>query len=48
VTDKTVLKDGESRLSFLNLNVGDHIQILGLPKGSGDDLEATEISLTNH
>ena len=46
VTDKTVLKDGENRLSFLNLNVGDHIQILGLPKGSGDDLEATEISLT--
>ena len=48
VTDKTILKDGENRLSFLNLNVGDRIQILGLPKGNGDDLEATEISLTNH
>ena len=47
VTDKTAIKEGESSISFLNLNVGDHITIQGLPKGSGPDLEASEIKL-NH
>jgi hypothetical protein len=47
VTDKTAIKNGAESFSFLNLNVGDRISILGLPKGKGDDLEATEITLTN-
>lgn len=48
VTDKTVFKDRENSISFLNLNVGDRILIQGFPKGSGDDLEATQITITNH
>jgi hypothetical protein len=45
VTDKTAIKEGEGSISFLNLNVGDHISIQGLPKGSGDDMEASQITL---
>ena len=41
------IKEGENSISFLNLNVGDHITIKGLPKGGGSDLEASEITL-NH
>jgi len=47
VSDTTAIKEGENSISFLNLNVGDHITIKGLPKGGGSDLEASEITL-NH
>jgi len=46
ITDKTDIKNGKDQFSFSSLIVGDHISIQGLPKGSGADLEATQISLT--
>jgi hypothetical protein len=47
VKDDTAISDSDKRLSFSNLVVGDRITIQGLPKGKGDDLEASKITL-NH
>jgi hypothetical protein len=47
VKDDTAISDVDKRLSFSNLVVGDRITIQGLPKGKGDDLEASKITL-NH
>jgi hypothetical protein len=47
VKDDTAINDSDKRLSFSNLVVGDRITIQGLPKGKGDDLEASKITL-NH
>jgi hypothetical protein len=45
VSEKTTLKEGDNNISFLNLNVGDRITVQGLPKGSSNDLDATQILL---
>jgi len=47
VKDDTAISDSDRRLSFSNLVIGDRITIQGLPKGKGDDLEASKITL-NH
>ncbi len=46
ITDETAIKDGENTISFGLLRVGDRISIQGLPKGSGADLKATQITVT--
>ena len=47
VKEDTAIGDADKRLSFSNLVIGDRITIQGLPKGKGDDLEASKITL-NH
>jgi hypothetical protein len=47
VTDKTTLKDDVTTIGFSLLRVGDEITIQGLPRGSGADLDATQITV-NH
>jgi len=47
VKDDTGINDADKRLSFSNLVVGDRITIQGLPKGKGDDLDASKITV-NH
>jgi len=47
VKDDTAINDADKRLSLSNLVIGDRITIQGLPKGKGDDLEASKITL-NH
>ena len=47
IKDDTAISDADKRLSFSNLVIGDRITIQGLPKGKGDDLEASKITL-NH
>jgi hypothetical protein len=45
VTDQTAIKDKVTTIGFDLLRVGDRISIQGLPKGKGDDLQATQITV---
>jgi hypothetical protein len=46
VTDQTAIKDNVTSIGFDLLRVGDRISIQGLPKGKGDDLQATQITVS--
>jgi hypothetical protein len=46
LTKDTILKDGDTTISFSSLKSGDHIIISGNPKGS--DMEATSITRDSH
>jgi hypothetical protein len=46
VTDQTAIKDNVTTIGFDLLRVGDRISIQGLPKGKGDDLQATQITVS--
>lgn len=46
VTDKTAIKDSVTSIGFDLLRVGDRISIQGLPKGKGEDLQATQITVS--
>ena len=46
VTDQTSIKDNVTTIGFDLLRVGDRISIQGLPKGKGDDLQATQITVS--
>jgi len=43
VTSDTVLKLEDQDMVFRDMHVGDRIIVSGIPKGSGNDLEATSI-----
>ena len=43
VTSDTVLKLEDQDMVFSDMHVGDRIIVSGIPKGSGNDLEATSI-----
>ena len=46
VTDQTAIKDNVTSIGFDLLRVGDRISIQGQPKGKGDDLQATQITVS--
>jgi hypothetical protein len=46
LTKDTVLKEGDTTITFSSLKVGDHVIISGNPKGS--DMEATSITRDPH
>jgi hypothetical protein len=46
VTDQTAIKDNVTTIGFDLLRVGDRISIQGLPKGKGEDLQATQITVS--
>ena len=46
VTDQTAIKDHVTSIGFDLLRIGDRISIQGLPKGKGDDLQATQITVS--
>ena len=46
VTDQTAIKDNVTAIGFDLLRIGDRISIQGLPKGKGDDLQATQITVS--